>query len=67
MSTTATDSNLRPDGITNDLCEVLRKFHQESCYPRPYDFELAEAVNDILFLMQKVNWNVTISREDARL
>jgi hypothetical protein len=66
-ATATTDSKLRPDQIAADLCELLRKFHQESCYPRAYDFELNEAVNDILFLMQKVNWRVVISAADAKV
>jgi hypothetical protein len=65
--TTTPDSNLRPDQIAPQLFDLLRKFHQESCYPTALDWEINEAVNDLLFLMHSTNWNVTISAEDALL
>lgn len=65
MSTTAT--KMRPDQIAADICDLLRRFHRESCYPDAMPFEVEEAANDILFIMQKVNWHVTISAADARL
>jgi hypothetical protein len=70
MSATAiaiADTKLRPDQIASDICQLLRRFHRESCYPDALPFEVEETVNDILFLMQRVNWTVVISARDANL
>jgi hypothetical protein len=65
--TTATAETMTPDAIADNLRELLRRFHRESCYPNAYDFEINEYVNEILFLMHSVNWQVVISAADARL
>ena len=46
--------------VADTLREVLRRFHENSCYPHPYDCEIDEAANDILFLLQSVNWHKRI-------